>query len=674
MSEHVAGRLRFFLKFWETVTSDIYILNIISGLEIPFESLPVQGNFPPEIRCSASEKESIDQEVEKFLNKGIIHEVVPCEGQYISQIFPRPKKNGGVRIILNLSRLNLDVQYEHFKMETLQSVLLLMEKDCFMASLDLEDAYYSCNINEKYRKYLRFYWNEQLYEYTCLPNGLSCAPRIFTKILKPLYENLRSKGLISCYYLDDSWLFGNSYEECIANVKSTKHMLLQAGFLINQNKSIEIPSQEIEFLGFKLNSLQMVISLPPRKIDNIHGLCADFLAKNSIQIRVLAKFIGILVSSLPGVKYGELYYRFLERDRNFALRVSKGNYDDTTQLSSEAIGEIQWWSANASTPKEICTPPHDLCIAMDASSIGWGVHYNNQSSGGHWLLTESCSHINVLELKAILFGLKSFLNETVNRHIRIKSDNTTAVSYVNHLGGCKSIECHKVTREIWEWAIDRNNHLSAEFIAGKENTDADETSRIFDENTEWALPKHIFDEVEKFFQKFDIDLFASRLNAKVEQYAAWKPDPNAMFVDAFTSNWSKFSFYAFPPFSLILRTLRKVKQDHATGVLICPIWPTQAWFPLLMKMLVKSPLVLPPEILELPFKPSLKHKQNKKLRLMACHLSGNSSLVKDFQANLSISCVHHGDQAPRNSTRSISKSGYISVVNGKEIQCNFMKW
>merc|ERR1712030_224722 len=105
-------------------------------------------------------------------------------------------------------------------------------------------------------------------------------------------------------------------------------MLLQAGFLINQNKSIEIPSQEIEFLGFKLNSLQMVISLPPRKIDNIHDLCADMLAKTSIQIRVLAKFIGILVSSLPGVKYGELYYRFLERDRNFALRVSKGNYDD----------------------------------------------------------------------------------------------------------------------------------------------------------------------------------------------------------------------------------------------------------------------------------------------------------------------------------------------------------
>ena len=56
------------------------------------------------------------------------------------------------------------------------------------------------------------------------------------------------------------------------------------------------------------------------------------------------------------------------------------------------------------------------------------------------------------------------------------------------------------------------------------------------------MPKHIFDEVEKFFIKFDIDLFASRLNAKIEKYAAWKPDPNALFVDAFTANWKNCYF------------------------------------------------------------------------------------------------------------------------------------
>lgn len=674
MSKSIAGRLRFFLDFWKTITNDKFILNVIEGLEIPFESLPIQLTFPPEIRCSAVEKQSIDQEVIKFVNKGIVCKVSPCEGQYISQIFPRPKKSGGVRIILNLSRLNLEVQYEHFKMETLQSVLLLMEKDCFMASLDLEDAYYSCNINENFRKYLRFYWNDQLFEYTCLPNGLSCAPRIFTKILKPLYESLRTRGFVSCYYLDDSWLFGNSYEECFFNIRETKHILIQAGFLINQKKSIETPSKEIEFLGFELNSARMTISLPNRKIENLQIMCSDILSKTNIKIRVLAKFIGILVSSLPGVKYGALYYRFLERDKNLALRNSKGNFESSTQLSKEAVDEIQWWSTTAVFTKDICAPPPDLFISMDASSLGWGAHFNNESSGGHWLLNESISHINVLELKAILFGLKSFLSNMFGKHIRIKCDNTTAVSYINHLGGCKSIECHKVTKEIWEWAIERNIILSAEFIAGKENTEADEASRIFDENTEWSLANQVFEKLEKQFIKFNIDLFASRLNAKVGQYASWKPDPNALFVDAFSSNWKNYSFYAFPPFSLILKTLHKIKMDHATGVIICPIWPTQVWFPVLMQMLVRAPLVLPPDILELPFNPTLKHKQSKSLRLMACHLSGNSTLVKDFQETLLTSCVHHGEPALKNSTKSISKNGYISVIDGKLIQCNFMKW
>ena len=54
-----------------------------------------------------------------------------------------------------------------------------------------------------------------------------------------------------------------------------------------------------------------------------------------------------------------------------------------------------------------------------------------------------------------------------------------------------------------------------------------------------------------------------------------------------------FPFYAFPPFSLVLKTLHKVKTEQATGVLVCPIWPTQVWFPVLMKMLVRTTLVLP---------------------------------------------------------------------------------
>lgn len=104
--------------------------------------------------------------------------------KYLSPIFLRPKKDGTQRMILNLKKFNKYVQYHHFKMDSLQTAIHLMTKDCFMASIDLKDAYYSVPIAASSRKYLCFQWAGQLYQYTCLPNGLASAPRIFTKLLQ----------------------------------------------------------------------------------------------------------------------------------------------------------------------------------------------------------------------------------------------------------------------------------------------------------------------------------------------------------------------------------------------------------------------------------------------------------------------------------------------------------
>ena len=72
-------------------------------------------------------------------------------------------------------------------------------------------------------------------------------------------------------------------------------------------------------------------------------------------------------------------------------------------------------------------------METDASMRGWGAYYNGSITQGQWATDESNLHINVLELKAVLFGLKSFFNNEMNVHIRIKSDNMTAVIYINNL-------------------------------------------------------------------------------------------------------------------------------------------------------------------------------------------------------------------------------------------------
>ena len=74
----------------------------------------------------------------------MIKETTHCEEEFIS------KKDGTYRLILKLKNLNDHVEYHHFKMDTLQSAIRLMKQNCYMASVDLRDAYYSVPIDEEY--------------------------------------------------------------------------------------------------------------------------------------------------------------------------------------------------------------------------------------------------------------------------------------------------------------------------------------------------------------------------------------------------------------------------------------------------------------------------------------------------------------------------------------------
>lgn len=84
------------------------------------------------------------------------------------------------------------------------SAIKLMKPGCFMASIDLKDAYYGVSVKECHRKFLRFLWKGKLFQYTAHPNGLACCPRQFTKLLKPVYATLRKQGHTNVLYIDDS--------------------------------------------------------------------------------------------------------------------------------------------------------------------------------------------------------------------------------------------------------------------------------------------------------------------------------------------------------------------------------------------------------------------------------------------------------------------------------------
>ena len=246
----IAGRISNYLKFWQLLTNDQVILDIVNGCKFDFIE-PFQFS-KRETVTNVKESEIIDREISDLLSKGVIEKTEHCNGEFISTIFLRPKPDGSRRVILNLKNLNSSIQYLHFKMESLNSALRVITENCFMGSIDLRHDYYLVNEDKSHRKYLRFIWQGTLYEYTCLANGISPAPRWFTKLLKPVFGTLRAKGFISVSYIDDSYLQGETYEECQQNIYETAKLFSDLGFILNKEKSILEPVQKNGFPGIRI--------------------------------------------------------------------------------------------------------------------------------------------------------------------------------------------------------------------------------------------------------------------------------------------------------------------------------------------------------------------------------------------------------------------------------------
>lgn len=567
--------------------------------------------------------------------------------------------------------MNKFVEYQHFKQENLNIVLDLIQKDDFLTSIDLKDAYFSIPINSDYHKYLRFSWQGQLYQFLVLPFGLASAPRVFTKILKPVYAELRRKGIRCAYYIDDSIQMNQSSDMSAENTQVMIQQLTKLGYTINQNKSSVIPTKKLVFFGLVIDSEEFKVYLTEEKISKILSTCDHCLGRPQISIREVASLIGLFIHACYAVLQGPLHYRALERDKVSWLRVCNDDFDHKMVLATESIVEVTWWKDHIRqlNGKPIRHPTPSSWMDADASLSGWGAYHNGKSAGGRWSSAESGQHINCLEMSAVWLGLKSFFSDSRNMSIGVKTDSSTVVSYINKFGGMQSVSLDRLAGSIWEWCFQRNFFLVAQHIPGVENVYADRLSRNFSDSTEWMIKQDIFDRICLQYFLPSIDLFASRLNYRIQPYASWSFDPGAQFTDAFSISWGSLTPYIFPPFSLMGRIMNKILVDKVDkAIIVIPFWPTQPWFPLVVSNLIFLPVRLPrhKDLLSQPHDGQV-HPLSRRLNLTACVVSGKYWKVEEFLSQLPRSLPHHGDQARLSSMNSLGGNGCFGVVRGKLI-------
>lgn len=525
-----------------------------------------------------------------------------------------------------MKNLNKFIETEHFKLEDERIIKRLLTPNCYMASIDLQNAYYLIPIRKSDRKFLRFSFKGNLFEFTCLPFGLNTAPYTFTKIMKPVISQLRNRGYTSVIYLDDILLVESSETKCQESVQATIEVIKKLGFLINEQKSHKVPATRCKFLGNIYDSKEMVIELPVEKQKKVKSKIDTFSVMRQCKIRDFASFIGTLSACCLTLKYGRVYMRSFERERYLALDYNSNNFEAKMRLSPNLREDFDWWDKHITNVKnQIRNLDPSIEIFSDAFSSGWGAFCNKSRVNSHWNADERNQHINYLELLAAWFGLKCFAKDLKDCDILLRIDNTTAIAYINKNGGVRFPKLAKIAKQIWQWCEARNLWIFASYIASKDNIEADFESRRLEPETEYALAYSAYDQIISEFGNPEIDLFANRTNTKCTKYFSWKKDPGSIGIDAFTFKWEKYYFYAFPPFSIILRALEKIRFEKARGILVVPLWPAQAWFPVYMSMLESLPIYFKPNVGLLQSLDRKSHPLWSRITLVAGIISGRLS-------------------------------------------------
>ena len=182
----VGGRLTHFAQNWAKITDDEWVLSLVrKGYRIPFLKRPILSPHPVFFQQPLSQQ--LEEEVASLLSKGAVEEIIPeCPGYY-SRIFLVPKKNGKLRLILDLSVLNHFIYTQTFKMETQRKVKDAVQLNDWAFSLDLTDAYLHVPIHRRSRKYLRFTLGGRVYQFKALAFGLSTSRLVFTRLTQTIH-------------------------------------------------------------------------------------------------------------------------------------------------------------------------------------------------------------------------------------------------------------------------------------------------------------------------------------------------------------------------------------------------------------------------------------------------------------------------------------------------------
>jgi hypothetical protein len=552
-----------------------------------------------------------------------------------ANLAPKPSKEPPWRLISNAISVNEFLELWSVRYETLKTVPLVVQKNDWIFSIDLTDAYHQFLLVEESRrlfghsvlitaaqllvlkeagklpegfvkKEVKPGYFELIVRPVGIPMGFKNACAVWTKIARVLTAKWRREGKRLVHLLDD-FMFAVSGDLSFEEAEAVRDEVLAdfeaVGAQINWKKSLLTPSKCLRFLGMLVDTQRYRFFVPADKIEKLKILVEEMVTVKQrggnpeATFRQLASVLGKVLSmriAVPAVA--------MMTHECYSLLRPEGEWDNTTVLTravvEELVGVMDWivkYNAQGN-PIRRFTGMEELVLTVDAGTgYGWRLDGRvrteaptdaSRLEAREWVGDEGELHQCWKELLALKRSLEEEAVKLKGKFVLVRADATTTLRYVNK-GKGSSVFLSALMKGIWDLCVEHEVSLVAEHVAGERMiaTAVDSMSRA----SEFSVSKKLFRWLSKEpgfgaapgFDGYTLDLYASKKTAKCKRFCSKAVDDGSI-GDARTFRLSgEENVWACPPLSMIPLVVMMLVDAGVRATVVVPEWVNQPWFGLL---------------------------------------------------------------------------------------------
>jgi hypothetical protein len=629
----VKGRLKAHVDFWVKIQAPHFIIqSIIEGYKIPFYETPKRAYFGNN-NSSTAHKTFVTQSIQELLSSGRVVQTTEDHLHVISPLSVAINKDKK-RLILDLRYVNQHIYKQKIKFEDWRTAMSYFGKGTFFTKFDLKSGYHHLDIFPEHQRFLGFSWPSSsgetcFYMFTVLPFGLSSAPYIFTKLIRPLTQHWRAQAIHITIFLDDGVDIEDSLQTAQEHAATVRHDLAASGFVPNDQKSVWKPTPIICWLGLQWNGVLGTIAISPTRIATLLTDLNAILNTARVSARTLARVVGRIISTGPVT--GNLA-RIMSRHCQMSI-ASRDSWDIPSVLDQYSLLELKFWQENIEAHNtRICNQfrARNRVVSSDASNHACAALLLDSEHVAHRMFTaeEAVTSSCYRELLAIQFGIASFAPLLKGCSVKWLTDSQSAMKIAQV--GSMRFDCHKLAIDIFSMCLNAGIQLDIQWIPRTQNAQADYISKLIDFD-DWELTQATFQQLEVRFGPHTLDCFASYRTAKVKKFFSRYWNPGTAGVDAFYQDWSNENCLVVPPVPIAARVLNFMYHNKWKGTLVVPLWTSASYWPLIVSKFasyVKGKLVLQGNL-------ALRQGTNSKCLLGSTAWMGNVLACKfDFSTNI----------------------------------------